>query len=178
MTRSVLSLLGLAVVIAYGFGIWLFLLHADDPLPAKADAVAVLAGSDARLPLALDLVRHGVAKTLVVSTDDRSNDPARYALCHGAAPTGYKLVCATAAPFSTQGEAELIGRLAAKDRWHSIVVVSSRYHLYRASVLIRRCTNVAVAMRGSDTDSWWRKAVAVPLEYAKLIRAVTLKRGC
>ena len=33
-------------MIAYAFGIWLFLLRAEDPLPPKADAVFVLAGSD------------------------------------------------------------------------------------------------------------------------------------
>jgi len=41
MTRSVLSFLGFVAVIAYGFGIWLFLLRDDDPLPSTSDAVVV-----------------------------------------------------------------------------------------------------------------------------------------
>ena len=165
-------------MIAFGFGVWLFLSHDDDPLPPKADAVVVLAGSDARLPTALDLVDHGVAKTLVVSTDDRSNDADRYALCHGPKPKSYQLVCREASPFSTRGEARMIAALVAANHWRSIVVVSSRYHLYRAGLLIRRCTTIDVALRGTDADPWWRKTIAIPLEYAKLIRAETFQRGC
>ena len=44
--RSVISFLVIAAAVLYGLGIWLFLLHKDDPLPGhKADAVVVLAGS-------------------------------------------------------------------------------------------------------------------------------------
>ncbi len=177
--RKLVSFLVLAAAVAYGFGVWLFLLHPDDHLPRKADAVVVLAGGRTRLPLAERLVeRQKVADTLVVSQDSQANDPRRFALCNGPRPKGYRLICRFASPLSTRGEARLIASLAAEHDWADVVVVTSRYHLYRAKLLIERCTDAEVDMRGSDGDAWWRKALAIPLEYAKLVRAVTFQRGC
>ena len=178
MFRGCLSLLVIAAVAAFGFGVWLFLLRPEDPLPAHPDAVVVLAGSQARLPVALNLVESGIGKTLVVSADSAANDPHRYALCHGPKPTRYTLVCRRASPFSTRGEARMIAALVAKNHWRSVIVVTSRYHLYRTRLLIRRCTKVALAMRATDGDGWWQKARAIPLEYAKLARSQTLQRSC
>jgi uncharacterized SAM-binding protein YcdF (DUF218 family) len=173
-----LSLVLLAAVVAFGFGIWLFLMRPEDPLPAHADAVVVLAGSSKRLPVALNLVGAGIARTLVVSEDSAANDRQRYALCHGAKPKRYTLICRKASPFSTRGEAELIGHLATSHRWQSLVVVTSRYHMFRAQLLIDRCTQATLSMRATDGDSWWQKAAAIPLEYVKLAGAQTLQRGC
>ncbi len=178
MVRSVTSFLVIVAAVAYGFGIWLFLLHDQDRLPTHADAVVVLAGSHARLPVALKLADAGLAKTLVVSEDDASNDPDRYTLCHGRKPKQYTLVCRVAAPSSTRGEARMIADLVRQNSWKTVVVVTSRYHLYRARILIRRCTKVDLSVRGTDADSWWRKAAAIPLEYVKLARAETFQRGC
>lgn len=169
----------LTAVIAYGFGIWLFLLRKQDDLPGRSDAVVVLAGNTSRLPVALDLVEHGAAKTLVVSEDSAKNDPNRYALCHQAAkPKKYRLICRVASPSSTRGEARMIADLVRKNRWRTVAVVTSRYHLYRAHLLIRRCTSVELTMRYSDADAWWQKAIAIPLEYAKLVRSEVSQRGC
>jgi uncharacterized SAM-binding protein YcdF (DUF218 family) len=178
LIRTVFSPLVLAAAVAYGFGIWLFPLHNQDRLPAHADAIVVLAGSQARLPVALQLADAHVAKTLVVSVDDATKDPDRYALCHGAKPKRFTLLCRAAVPYSTRGEARLIAELVRRHHWQTIVVVTSRYHLYRARILIQRCTNVDLSMRAADGDSWWAKAIAIPLEYVKLARADTLQRGC
>jgi uncharacterized SAM-binding protein YcdF (DUF218 family) len=168
----------LVAVVGFGLGIWLFLLRPEDPLPSRSDAVIVLAGSPKRLPVALNLVGAGIARTLVVSEDSETNDKARYELCHAPKPKRYTLMCVWASPFSTRGEAELIGRLATAHAWHSLVVVTSRYHLYRAKLLIQRCTQASIAMQATDGDSWSQKAAAIPLEYAKLARAETIQRGC
>ncbi len=178
MLRPLIAFLVLVAGIAYGFGIWLFLLHPQDGLPRKADAVFVLAGSKYRLPVALNLMAHRIAPTLVVSADSQSSDPARYRLCHGPKPKHYTLICRTAEPFSTRGEARVIGGLAEQKGWIEVVVVTSRYHLYRARVLIDRCTNANLAMRATDRDPWWRKALAIPLEYVKLLRADFFEKGC
>jgi uncharacterized SAM-binding protein YcdF (DUF218 family) len=177
--RHLFSLLFFAAAALYGLGVWLFLVHKDDRLPTHAaDAVVVLAGSSHRLPVALDLMHHHAAKTLVVSETSRSDDVARYTFCHGPKPKGYKLICAQADPFSTRGEAELVGQLASRNHWLSVIVVSSRYHLYRAKVLFDRCTSATIIVRGTDADPWWRKALAIPLEWVKLARADTLQRAC
>ncbi len=177
--RQLLSLLVIAAAALYGLGIWLFLLRADDRLPTHAaDAVVVLAGSRSRLPVALDLMRQHAAKTLVVSETSASDDPARYRLCRDAKPRDYKLICQHADPFSTRGEAHLAADLALRNHWLSLIVVSSRYHLYRAKRLFGRCTKATLIMRGTDAGTWWHKAAAVPLEWAKVARSVTFQRGC
>ena len=177
--RRLFSLLVLAVIVLYGLGVWLFLLRKDDRLPTHAaDAVVVLAGSRQRLPVALDLMRRHAAKTLVVSEESERDDPARYQLCRGPQPKAYELICRHADPFSTRGEARLASELALRNHWLSLIVVSSRYHLYRAKELFARCTNATLIMRGTDADTWWYKSVAVPLEWLKLARAATFRRGC
>lgn len=177
--RRLLSLLVVAAIVLYGLGIWLFLLKKDDNLPTHAaDAVVLLAGSRKRLPVALDLMRRHAAKTLVVSEESQANDPARYQLCHGPKPKGYELICRHADPFSTRGEARMASELASRNHWLSLIVVSSRYHLYRAEKLFGRCTNATLIMRGTDADKWWYKAYAVPLEWLKLARSATFARGC
>jgi uncharacterized SAM-binding protein YcdF (DUF218 family) len=178
MGRAFTSTVVLAALIAYAFGIWLFLLRPQDSLPAQADAVFVLAGAQSRLPVAQKLIADGRARTLVVSETGAADDPARYTLCHGPRPKSYKLVCRIAATDSTRGEAHLIAGLVLQNKWASVIVVSSHYHLYRARVLVRRCMQARVVMRGSEGDTWWRKAIAIPLEYAKLVRADVWERGC
>ena len=178
MFRSVISSLFVLAAVAYGYGIWLYLLHYQERLPAHADAIVVLAGSRDRLPVAVKLAETGIANTLVVSEDNASSDPARARFCSGTKPKGYKLVCQFASPSSTRGEARMIANLANQRAWKTVVVVTSRYHIYRAHKLIRRCTKVDLAMRYTDKDAWWRKAIAIPLEYVKLLRAEISQRGC
>jgi uncharacterized SAM-binding protein YcdF (DUF218 family) len=177
--RRLLSLVVLAAIVLYALGIWLFLLRKDDPLPVRAaDAVVLLAGSEKRLPVALDLMRHQAARTLVVSETSRKDDPKRYALCHGPAPNGYQLICRRADPFSTRGEARLAAELARRKHWRTLIVVSSRYHLFRAKKLLMRCTGATLVMRGTDADPWTYKAFAIGLEWLKLARSATVARGC
>ena len=177
--RPLLSLLVLAAAVMYGLGVWLFLLPKDDALPGhKADAVVVLAGSEVRLPVALGLMRRHVARTLVVSETSAADDPARFRLCHGPKPRGYQLICQNADPFSTRGEARMAAALVTRNHWLSIVVVSSRYHLYRARRVFARCTSAKLVMRGADGNTWRWKVISIPLEWAKLARSVTFQRGC
>jgi uncharacterized SAM-binding protein YcdF (DUF218 family) len=175
--RRLLVLALLAVVALYAVGGTLFLGREDDQV-RQADAVVVLAGSAKRLPVALDLVREGVAPVLVVSEDTTGRDPARTRLCRdGLEDSDVEILCRRADPYSTRGEARLVARLAEERHWRTIAIVSSRYHLFRAERMVERCTDADVAMRGAG-ESMGRNVVAVPLEWAKLALAETLRRGC
>jgi DUF218 domain len=177
--RLILPVL-LALVVAYAIGGVLFLARDDDPV-SKADAVVVLAGSDSRLDVGLDLVRDGVAPVLVVSEDESGRDEQRTAFCTGGGAgeklDGVEVICRKAAPVSTRGEARVVAELTDKRDWRSLVVVTSRYHLFRAERLIQRCTDAKLAMRGAH-EGWLRNVVAVPLEWVKLGLAETTRRGC
>lgn len=171
----------LLVLLAAGLyvaGAALFLLREDDDLgTGPADAVVVLAGDESRLPVALSLVRDGVAPVLVVSEDESGEDVARATLCENGEIEKVEIVCRRASPFSTRGEARLVGRLAEARGWNRLVVVSSRYHLFRAERLIRRCTDAELVMRGSSEPAL-DNLQAIGFEWLKLGVAETARRGC
>lgn len=166
MIRRVLLLLVLAYVAA---AVYLFVLPHDGK-PVHADAVVVLAGTAQRLPVGQRLVRQGYAPLLVVSL---SHPPARVQLeacAHGA-------LCFRADPYSTRGEAREIGHLAARRHWRTIDVVTSKYHDFRAGILIRRCYHGALRMIGAP-ESTAHLPIDVVRESAKLAYQLVFARGC
>lgn len=178
--RGLITLALVALIAAYALGGALFLARDDDPV-SRADAVVVLAGGGSRLDVALDLVRDGVARVLVVSVDQSGRDEQRGAFCaddgRSSGLRGAEVLCRKASPFSTRGEARLVARLAEKRGWRSVVVVSSRYHLFRAERLFERCTGAKLTMRGAPED-WFENVIAVPKEWAKLALSETTRRDC
>jgi uncharacterized SAM-binding protein YcdF (DUF218 family) len=122
-----------AVVLAVGIvavNLRLFVFPASST-PAHADAIVVLAGGNGeRLDEGLALVRRGVAPNLVVS-----NGPTQLCATH----QPFAVFCFRPDPDDTRGEAEAIGRIATREGWHHIVLVTSDYHVTRAHLLVDRC---------------------------------------
>ena len=162
----------LAWVVAVGV---IFALHHGES-PVRADAVVVLEGSKSRLPQALQLVEHGYAPLLVISRGDQKALEAK--LCNGQdVPPHVHILCFTAKPLSTRGEAEFIGRLAKERRLSSIDVVTSQFHVFRAGILIRRCYHGSLRMVGVSQPTWKLPWYAVS-ETAKLVYQLVVARGC
>lgn len=166
MIRRVVLLLVLAYV---GVAVYLFVLPHDDR-PAHADAVVVLAGTAERLPVGQRLVREGYAPLLVLSLSKPAPRVQLDACAHGA-------LCFRAHPFSTRGEAREIGLLATRRHWRTIDVVTSKYHDFRARVLIRRCYHGALRMIGAP-QSTTHLPIDVVKESAKLAYQEVFARGC
>jgi uncharacterized SAM-binding protein YcdF (DUF218 family) len=55
--------------------------------------------------------------------------------------------------------------------------VTSRYHVFRSRLLFDRCLDGPVSVVGTDYDRRWLPLI-LPLETAKLVRAVTVDRDC
>jgi uncharacterized SAM-binding protein YcdF (DUF218 family) len=169
-----------AVVVAavwLGAAAGLFLVpHGDEP-PRRADAIVALAGNEERLPVALALQRRGVAPLVAISYSDELEDERRAAACAGPEPTPPSLLCFRSEPFSTQGEARAVARLARNRGWDELVVVTSGYHVFRARLLLERCLDMELAVVGSDAP-WWEDAIALVTESPKLLLATTVKRRC
>lgn len=164
----------LAVVVTLvALSVPLFITYGDDPA-SRADAVIVLSGSKKRLPVALELMRRDVAQTLVVSYGLEPRYQRAVTVC--TTPQAFAVLCPKPDPFSTRGEARLIARLAAEHGWRSVVVVTSRFHLLRARLLIERCYDGRVAMVGAPIEAW-RLSVGIALEWGKLARA-GIARSC
>ncbi len=70
-----------------------------------------------------------------------------------------------------------MARLARERGWHTIVVVTSRYHVRRARMLFRRCTRARLEFVAADAP-FWGYALNAPLEWAKIGVQLTLRRGC
>lgn len=114
--------------------------------PARADAILVLGPPDVdgRVTEAFALARQHYARTVVVSVESDAQLRAKSA-CRDDNPD-YQVICFQPSPRTTQGEAEEIGRLAAQRHWRSIIVVTSKYHISRARLIVDRCVSGRVLM--------------------------------
>jgi uncharacterized SAM-binding protein YcdF (DUF218 family) len=165
IARALLLLLFVYLAVAG----YLFLAPHDDR-PAHAAAVVVLSGTRQRLPVGQRLVREGYAPLLVVS---RSTHPSRaeQRACRSGA------LCFRARPYSTRGEARAIARLAAARGWRMVDVVTSRFHVFRARIVIRRCYHGGLRMVGAP-QSPLRLPINVAKESLKLAYQQIFARSC
>jgi uncharacterized SAM-binding protein YcdF (DUF218 family) len=151
---------------------------AESSAPAHADVVVVLSGDKRRLPPALELIRRGVAPVLALSTVQRTKHwPEAEQLCRTRRYADARVVCFTAVPFSTEGEARTVARLARARGWRSVVVVTSTFHVTRAGLLFRRCFAGRLAVLGSGS-TWWKLPDEWASETGKLLVQLTVRRGC
>lgn len=171
--RRLLLAVALAAAALVVASVGLFVLRDDDE-PTRADAVVVLAGAKSRLPTGLELVRRGVAPVLVISD---GYDPTWWAanrLCRY--ERELDVLCPRPDPYSTRGEARMVGALARERGWDSVVVVSSGFHLFRAELLFERCLAGQVQTVAAPNPGW-KLPWAIALEWPKLGLAA-LRRGC
>jgi uncharacterized SAM-binding protein YcdF (DUF218 family) len=144
--------------------------------PRTADAVVVLSGGrKTRLAKGLELVRAGVAPTLVISDGTAPGWREGNRLCDGEGT--FEVVCFRPRPYSTHGEANDVAALAARHRWRSLVVVTSRYHVTRARMLFRRCTDARIAGVAARTSPL-SMTMNLPFEWGKFVWQLTLERDC
>jgi uncharacterized SAM-binding protein YcdF (DUF218 family) len=145
--------------------------------PAGADVIVVFAGGRGeRLRTAVRLVEQGIATTLVISNgrDPRWRDANR--LCAGW--PGVTVLCPTPRPGTTEGEARMVAALAEQRHWRSVVLVTSTYHLRRASLLLRRCYPGEVQPVAARPTLSPVLITRIAHEWAGLLAAVALRRGC
>jgi uncharacterized SAM-binding protein YcdF (DUF218 family) len=148
--------------------------------PRRGNAIVVLSGGrNSRLEPALELLRHGVASLLVISSP--AQDPkwlTATRLCNAHRALGrFRVLCFEAHPYSTEGEARAIARLARLHGWKHVIVVTSTYHVTRARMLIRRCYKGGLSMVGTPS-TWWRLPEEWASETGKLLVQLTVERGC
>lgn len=170
----------LAALGAYAFIHLGTFLAREDPL-GKGDAIFVLAGTQMNRPLeGADLYLEGYAPRLVLSREylesafaiiERRGAPlssqverSREVLLTLGVPAT-ALILPDRLHGNTAEEAITLRELAAANRWRTVLVVSSKFHLRRAGLAMRRelsGTGVQVIMRGSRYDNakletWWRQ---------------------
>jgi len=151
--------------------------HDDDPKPA--DAVVVLSGDRKyRLDKGLELMRRDLSDTLVISDGAAPGWTRANRLCADGRAEGFRVVCFTPDPYSTQGEAQGVARLARERGWASVAVVTSSFHVFRARRLFERClpdddvevVGARYKLRYLPSALFW--------ETGKLAYALTVDRDC
>src|SRR3954463_1000369 len=155
-------------------------LQHEDPL-RKADAIFVLAGTRLERPLeAVDLYRDGWAPVVALSpgrpeaveaavrargiTFPTDTDLLRSVMTQMGVPPA-AIVVEGSYVDNTAQEGELLRAMAARDRWHTVIVVTSKYHTRRTAFAMRRAVRglgVDVIVRAtrydtSDPANWWHK---------------------
>lgn len=172
-------------VAAYaGVGYQLFYREHFDAL-RKVDAIVVLGGEhDGREDYGLQLAREGYAKTVLISDPyikggyHRGGQSLMQRVC-SSGTADIEVICFAPDPSTTRGEAMFTQRMAKQRNWHSVIVVSWRYHLVRARYIFGQCFDGEVVMRPvprsypSSTMFW---AYTFAYQYAGLAKAAIL--GC
>jgi uncharacterized SAM-binding protein YcdF (DUF218 family) len=141
--------------------------------PSRTDAIVVL-GSDTvnemrRVEEGDKLLTAGDAPVLSISDAGR---PCPVNL------TDARVTCFSPRPDTTQGEARMIGRMARRNHWRSIIVVSGRPQATRARLRVERCFAGRIEVVGVDPVSIEQWVYQVSYEWAATIKALTIQRGC
>ncbi len=142
-------------------------------MPARVDAIVVLGGTGDRLDLGVRLAHEDKAPYLVLS---EGLPWISSHLCSGHVALA-KVICFTPDPDTTQGEAEGAAKMAKKNGWTSMVVVTTRDQVWRAHRRFQRCYSgqvygVAVPI------PWYDWPYAIVYQWAGTAKAETYQRGC
>ena len=144
--------------------------------PADADAVVLLSGDGARLPVALGLMERGVAPTLVFLGQPDIQEVID--LCRGTS-SPFEVLCVRPDPDNTRTEARAASELAVARGWRSLVLVTSKLHIARARLHLTRCFTGTVDTVGEYPpygQNFVRRQVVH--EWLGLVHASLLARGC
>src|SRR5262245_59755814 len=143
-------------------------------MPARVDAIVMLDGPGNRLPTALSLAWAHRAPVAVISRG--SPYWARGSACAPAIP-GVRVICFAPDPATTQGEAEVAGRLARRYHWHSIALVTTTPQNTRARLRMSRCFPGRIYVITAPLHAYeWPYALAY--EWGATIKALLLQRSC
>ena len=166
--RTVLFTVGILVTLFVAWLIAAFQLfyNVDTTAPNQADAVVMLGGaSKERLLDAMMLRADLKAPYLVISNTGTPGNASAddYCKTHSNKVIYPDVICFTPEPMDTRGEATSLGHLTAEYEWDSVAVVTSKYHVARAGMLMDQCVNSEVTMVPTtpqlSTWQWLRRFV-------------------
>jgi uncharacterized SAM-binding protein YcdF (DUF218 family) len=141
-------------------------------MPSHVSAVIMLAGPGDRLDLALRLASARRARTLVIS---RGHDG--YGGPCPVRPPDVTLICFEPDPATTRGEAEVVGRLAQRYDWRSVILVTTAAQDTRARIRVGRCFNGKIYVAAAP-QPWYDWPYQIAYEWAALFKALVIQRAC
>ena len=184
--RVFLTVIFLAVF-AYGLGFLLFVSNlpsAPKQLPV-ADGIVALTGGGERLDAAVAMLENGVGKRLLISGVSQETSKETLGKMAGG---GQRFSCCADIGYAaedTHGNAAETANWARANRFESLVIVTSRYHMPRAmqefAHQLPEVTLIAypVDQSGIDLGGWWRHPRTIQLlhrEYVKYLASLVTTR--
>jgi hypothetical protein len=165
-----------AVFLAFcGLTARLFIFPASG-MPARVDAIVMMAGPGNRYSTALNLAYQHRARVLVISTGNDHGPGGPIGPCGPPVP-GVRVIGFNPSPDTTQGEAEYAARLARQYHWHSIALVTITPQDSRARLRMERCFGGHVyVMPAPIRLRLWPYELAY--EWGATIKALTVSRSC
>jgi len=177
----------LMILVLWAVGLWAFSVRVDQMTapadPAPADGVVALTGSSDRISAAMKLLEDGKAQRMLISG---VNPAASRADIRGVAKATRRYYdCCVDLGFQatdTVGNARETARWAAAKGFHSLIVVTSDFHMPRAMLELHEAlpavalTPYPVKTSELDSGRWWRStegARRMTIEYCKYLVILT-----
>jgi len=182
--RCMLTLTALAALFMGGFVLFAHHIGALAPPqePQSADAIIVLTGGQSRIDAALDLLRSGKGRRLLISGVNPMADADDLRAATGAEKTLFNCcVDIDHAALDTVGNAEESAKWMQANAYDSVIVVTSNYHMPRSLLEMRRHVQAAdvqpypVVNTPIATGDWLTKPHVLRLlfkEYTKFLAAL------
>jgi uncharacterized SAM-binding protein YcdF (DUF218 family) len=175
---------GIAIVYAAGFLYFVLNLPTADLQPAPhADGIVALTGGHARLDAAVGLLENGAARRLLITgVFETTTKEGLAERVHG----GPRFDCCADVDYvaeDTHDNAENAAEWARTHGFHSLIVVTARYHMPRTLVEFSsampevRLVPYPVEPAGATLNGWWARPGTLHLlhgEYAKYLAAVVM----
>lgn len=184
LRRRVAMLVGFAVVLFVGLGFVDFLSKvppSEDKPHRNADGIVVLTGGSSRVSDAIELLSAGYGRRLLISGVHPTNG---YSDIERTLPDSQRLLgCCVDLDYSavnTRSNATETRRWVAERGFHSLIVVTSNYHMPRAIVELSHAMPdielIPFAVVGDKwrEEPWWTSGAALRLllsEYGKYLFA-------
>ena len=169
--RAIVAAILSVIVVLCAISAYLFVFPTMG-MPARVDAIVMLAGPGDRLAVATRLAREHRAPVLVVSLGWQGYGGP----CAPAMP-GVKVICFDPNPGNTRGEAEFAGQLAKRYGWRSVVLVTTPTQDTRARLIVNRCFSGSIYVVTTSL-SWGDWPYQVTYGWGALLKALVLQRAC
>lgn len=149
---------GILVVLVAFLGAW-FIVGVDRVVtpavddPQTVDVVFVIGPAETRMSRAMELAEEANARLLLTTTsvDPVTGQPYPRDYC-GTKRADYRVECFIPDPYSTRGEARVLGARARAEGWQRVAVVTSTPHAARTRLLMERCTDAEVLVWPVDGE--------------------------